>query len=533
MTNNLNGRIELGKTKWQHLGHLRAHSSVVRSRINQLWSPLVLLVSAIVWATINLSTYPPPWFDEGLNFQVPKNLLLHSTYALRSSEGFRIFDPAIQTGPTVLLPATLSFWLLGIGLIQARAVVVVYMVLALVAFYGLARHTYNGRAAIAAVLLLIFLPGEESTSFLLYGRQFLGEVPALFFLLIGTWLWLRGWELVRDNYLIGAGFCYGLAMLTKSQYMVVLPLASGLFWMTDTVWYKKLRPRHLVLPGFVAVSIIGLWYLCQILIVGPETYTANAAVLREGFRIHIASLSLSHLRRGLGTLVRTRYVLWGLPAILYGLLQNLPWRQHSVRARVLLAFIVTWLGWYTVLSIGWSRYAFAPLAISHIFVAKLLYDLSDGFRFSSKQLTQKASKLISGLVAFGLIISLAWTGFWPLARDILFSRDRGFLGFTAYLNDNVNTADVIESFEWELDLVADHNFHHPPTSVTNVVTAEIWYGIPPPPQFYDFLVGNPTFIVNGIFSKWTGVYPSDFLQEKCQLVASFGDYDLYRVKARR
>jgi hypothetical protein len=46
---------------------------------------------------------------------------------------------------------------------------------------------------------------------------------------------------------------------------------------------------------------------------------------------------------------------------------------------------------------------------------------------------------------------------------------------------------------------------------------------------YDFEQHHPDYIINGPFSKWTGLYPPGYLSQECTLVVSIGEYDLYEV----
>jgi hypothetical protein len=48
---------------------------------------------------------------------------------------------------------------------------------------------------------------------------------------------------------------------------------------------------------------------------------------------------------------------------------------------------------------------------------------------------------------------------------------------------------------------------------------------------YDFQRFDPDYLIVGRFAKWTGLYPTDFLEHKCTLVGSIGEYDLYRVNS--
>src|SRR5690242_15788505 len=75
----------------------------------------------------NLPRYPLTWFDEGSHLHVPKSVLTRGVYADYSSDGFRYFGPTVGVGPTVLLPIAAAFWAFGIGLLQARIVMALYL----------------------------------------------------------------------------------------------------------------------------------------------------------------------------------------------------------------------------------------------------------------------------------------------------------------------------------------------------------------------------------------------------------------------
>ena len=91
----------------------------------------------------NLTDYPKTWFDEGSHLHVPKALVTMGVYADYSSEGLRHFGPTIGVGPTVMLPIAGMFQVTGIGLLQARLVMVAYLAIALVLMGLLARHLFT------------------------------------------------------------------------------------------------------------------------------------------------------------------------------------------------------------------------------------------------------------------------------------------------------------------------------------------------------------------------------------------------------
>src|SRR6476659_9341044 len=92
------------------------------------WVIRGLIAAAFVFlAFYHLRDYPTPWFDEGSHLHVPKSLVLFGVYSDYSSDGFRAFGPTLGVGPTVMLPVAAAFKLFGIGLLQARMVIALYL----------------------------------------------------------------------------------------------------------------------------------------------------------------------------------------------------------------------------------------------------------------------------------------------------------------------------------------------------------------------------------------------------------------------
>src|SRR5262249_43890149 len=182
------------------------------------WIAFALI--AVVLATYHLDRYPSTWFDEGSHLHVPKDLIQFGVYADRSSDGFHYFGPTIGVGPTVMLPIALAFRLAGIGLLQARLVIVLYMLASIALLCLLAGRRYGWATALVAATLLVVTPGVD---FLTTGREVLGEVPAFAFLLVGIYFWWRSLEARRETAaILGAGLGFGLAALTKNQFGLVL-----------------------------------------------------------------------------------------------------------------------------------------------------------------------------------------------------------------------------------------------------------------------------------------------------------------------
>src|SRR5690242_13529018 len=157
--------------------------------LERTW-PAILVASTILLALVNLPYAPRTWFDEGSHLHVPKTLIQHGVYADISSEGYRYYGPTIGIGPTIMLPIALVFKLFGIGLIQGRLVIVAYLFIALAASYTLARRLHGQLIALLAVTLLLATRTVNYQGTIEYGRQVLGEIPGVAFLMLGMLAWL-------------------------------------------------------------------------------------------------------------------------------------------------------------------------------------------------------------------------------------------------------------------------------------------------------------------------------------------------------
>jgi len=152
-----------------------------------------------------LGSRPPAWLDEGISTHAARLLIEKGVYGTQTTDGIVPFDTGVlTTGPTVVLPIALSFALFGVGMMQARAVSVVYTLLALRSLYALSERLYGRRAAAFVVLILIAAPPVQGASLLLIGRQVLGEPAALAWIALGFWLWFRGGTNGKWPTLIGA-----------------------------------------------------------------------------------------------------------------------------------------------------------------------------------------------------------------------------------------------------------------------------------------------------------------------------------------
>jgi hypothetical protein len=490
----------------------------------------ILFALTIVLLTIRLTTWPQSWFDEGLNIATASTVANERVYGLPDSAGIRIMDPAIQTGPPVIMPVALAFQVFGTELIYARLVMVGFGLLALFGFVLLAHRLAGPVGSIIAVGMLLIGTGDLYTSFVPLSRQVLGEVPSFGLFCFGAWLLQRHVDSPQRSTMVTGvmvGIVFGLAMVTKSQMALILPTAVGIFWLLNLVYYRVMNRWLPIVVIGTSVLIVLFWYASQIAIVGIDGYQNNQVVLRDGFAIHIASLSMSGSEAALRAIWATGFLFWGTPGILYGLILMRSRSREGAAMALPLIFTGLWLAWYAAVSIGWSRYAAIPFMLAPIFTGRLVADAVSGRVQLPIQLQAKRYVVLAAMVAvvFGTGIAISKTEL----RDLFATQSHEHQQIITYMREEIPANAVIETWAWELDPFVSQHLHHPPTQVTNAYTLLIWDGESVPVGTYDPAASEPDYILENMFSTWTGIY-TEFTRENGNPVAEFGQYVLYKVR---
>ena len=495
------------------------------------WRRAAMAVAITIFvflAVFNLTSFPTTWFDEGSHLHVPKTLIRFGTYADYSSEGFRYYGPTIGVGPTVMLPIAAAFRLFGIGLLQARVVMVVYLLAAVYVFYRLANMLGGQRLAWVTTALLVTSRG---VALLENGRQVLGEVPGFFFLVAGLVLWFAAWEKASWKRLALVGLLAGLAVVTKYQYLLILVPTLGLAWLANLIYYRTTPQRVFIVPGLVAGVCFALWQVYMILYLGPATASENLAALRTATAGAALVFSPALMKRGLEQLLSLKvYLFLLLPALVYGFTRILPRRRDAQQWGILFVLIGVNFVWYVVASISWLRYAFLGLAVSSLFIARFVHDLTNGFQLD---LVLRQGKTIAWkpVLRLALLAWLAVTLVVPLgqtARQIILPEANMPAMMAAYLDAHIPRDKLIETWEPEMGFLTDHNYHFPPALLLNKAVGYIWLGGATPAQSYDFVqTQHPAYVLVGGFARWVNLYPADVLAASYHLVTRIGGYELY------
>jgi 4-amino-4-deoxy-L-arabinose transferase-like glycosyltransferase len=488
-------------------------------------------VLLVVLAFLNLSDYPTTWFDEGSHLHVPQTLVRHGEYADYSSDGFRHFGPTLGVGPTVLLPIAAVYKVFGIGLLQARVVMALYLLLGLYLAYRMGRYMGGPRLAVVALAFLISSP---TLGLLETGRQVLGEVPALCFLLGGLLVWFSAWD-GRWSRLTLAGVLLGLAAVTKYQNLVMLAPAMLLTLAANEFYYRGAPRRVFLWPGILVAALFAVWQAILVVYLGPQTAGENLVALREATQGAAAAFSPDAMRRAAGYLLS--FSTYGgvlLLAIPYGAFCVAPRTRAAQQWSVLLLLVVVNLSWYVVASIGWPRYAFGGLAISSLFVARFFLDLlaqlggpaaEDADR--EAQGGKRAVRLRAVVAVWAFLV--AAPPFLSVIRPIIRPPENTPAAMAAFLDRELPTTTLIETWEPEMGALTAHNYHYPPARLLAVAVRHIWLGGASPYEQYKALeVDRPPYVLVGEFGRWVDVYRQDVLDRDYTLVTTIGAYQLYR-----
>ncbi|MBI4927719.1 MAG: glycosyltransferase family 39 protein, partial [Anaerolineae bacterium] len=462
------------------------------------------------------------------------NLALSGVYADSSSEGLRYYGPTVGIGPTIMLPVAAALKLGGVGLFQARMVIVLYLLAAALCFYVLAQRLGGSWFALAASALLLTSRG---TGMLEYGRQVLGEVPGLFYLLAGLLAWYAAWEKPEWKRLSLAGLLLGLSLVTKNQFLIVLVPALGAAWLANLIYYKAAPQRLFIVPGAVMLACYVAWQAVLVFFLGPSTPAENFALIRAGTAEAALVFSSDLMKRALGELLSLKVYLGLLvPGLVYGLILSLQRGKDGLRWGILLALVGSNLAWYVLASVSWIRYAFPGLALSALFIARFFWDLSQGFNLNLPEWLRSlragrgvpVDQALRGvmLVWLGLAVLL------PLAQtglDILRPPFNAPRVMAEYMQANVPAAAEVETWEPEMGFLTDHRYHYPPQSLLYQAVSYIWRDGTAPADSYRYVQDNrPAYVLVGAFSAWVQLYPQDFLEANYTLETEIGGYRLYR-----
>lgn len=330
----------------------------------------LIFLALFVIGTWKLSASPATWFDEGINIGIAQSLVQHGVYNLPvgPEQYVTMKQFLITTNYPVLLPVALSLKLFGTGLAAARVPMVAYLFLFVLAAYLLVRRIAGEAAALwTAALIVMFVPFYGN------GKDVLGEVPGLFFLLSALLVLPDEWDVVR---LLGAGLLLGLSIATKPFFLLVIPaIAVG-------EWYRarwSLRmPDLWKRLGMLALGALVplLGWLYTIL---PEPSVAGVVAMVHYYSNSYASTDIggligANILRFVTETTPIHFFLLALAtlaAAIVRLRRSARLREAEVVAYVFIGLNVLWY----LKTPGWYRYFFPAHLLIFLFAPAALLAL--------------------------------------------------------------------------------------------------------------------------------------------------------------
>ena len=178
----------------------------------------LLLFTAVVvlfLSTYKISESPPIWMDEGIITQVAENVATQGVNGIQVAPGEFVSAGFVTTSYVVTYPIALFFNFFGVGLLQARAVMVLFLFAFFLVAYFLSKQQMQKTLAILSLLLLAsFAPIYGN------GKNVLGEIPGLVFLfagLLGVGMIERGVRTI--TLFVLTGLFFGLCVVTKPIFI--------------------------------------------------------------------------------------------------------------------------------------------------------------------------------------------------------------------------------------------------------------------------------------------------------------------------
>lgn len=210
---------------------------------------IAIVFFALIFTFSGFLERPALWFDEGINIEIARNFALFGELdILTAPDTFSGMSHLIGTnGYPLTIPLAGVFKIFGVGLLQARIFMLFWLFATIGAIYFVTRKLFGVTSAIVATALTV-----SFASFYGNGLTATGEMPGLFFFIMGLWL------LIDKKYYFGTGLLWGLAMASKPGVFLLLAHTTVLYiiFADRKEWFKKILKAA---TGFLIP--ISIWIL--------------------------------------------------------------------------------------------------------------------------------------------------------------------------------------------------------------------------------------------------------------------------------
>jgi 4-amino-4-deoxy-L-arabinose transferase-like glycosyltransferase len=491
--------------------------------------PLLAAFAVAAYLVLQLTAldrFPAVWFDEGFRFNAGRVLADEGAFGSRSARGIVPFDSALTSGPLEVSLVAASFTTLGLGVAQGRLPFVGLTLAALLLVYAIGAEAFSRQTAIFMALTVAAAPPIGELGVLHVGRQALSETPALTMVLLGLWCWVRSWDRASVGWAWMAGLCFGIGLLSKSQFAIALIPAIGLVAAGRYDWRLETLSRAAAPMAGIVIVLAGWWAIGR-WTSDPAATDANLQLLRQGVAANIVTgLWGASLDRG--AVLVAAVCLIGVAWTMIG--ARFDWWARQWMAGFWLAVFLGLVGlfntaWFALFSIGWRRYAYIGYVSTLMLAGLLVWRLvaSAERRLATAGRTSAAG-LVAPAAAALLVLMMIAGALPPLLRG---DGSGNAAVMSRFIEEHVPHTAVIETWEWELSGLGLHTaFHFPNQYYVYLATAQqgrrLPYDLP-----YDWRAGDPDYLVTGPFSTLTGLYRDDDVVSHFELLASYPPYALY------
>lgn len=473
-------------------------SKVVAPKVEvpRLWAAIATIAIVALVALPFLGTYPHIEPDESHHLIVAHNLAEFGVYGSGHPQaGFEWFDDYDSVGPPVIVPVAIALRLGETNLFYGRLVMALYFLALCMTLYGVLSPLFGAPAGIAAMLLATAALGSAYLA-----RSLYGEVPALFFLVLGLLLWR---ESVNGRFVflnaILAGCCFGFMILTK--YFAALAFWAFLGVLVyDRLTFRKLKLVHLLIPAVCATAILIGWLAIQngYRPDGSDVTAGHLSMYKHNLMFGIDPLPRTLgflLRHGMTVLVAVAAMIAAAPVVFY--------RRYDPAAAVLFffaPFIAYWWVFFTTGNI--PRYLWYAIVIVAMYTGPLAWLLIRGAWNSQKPTTRIACALLAIPVLAPYILNT-----WAELSGIYRRND---------MAAEYALVDYVDALPAQADLATTF---YPVQRTLNLLSGQYVKRIPPTP---DAVASAPIVIVDAV--------SQEMLLNSVNTVEQFGRYAVVKGK---
>jgi hypothetical protein len=355
-----------------------------------LWGFIIAILLCISLPTVFMSS-AGGFHVEGVDLQQPKNLVRHGLYATLTTEGFDTETHRTSAGPGILMPIALAFKLFGIGPHVARFVHLAFVIGAIILFYVIVRDIFDKKVALFALIISVppyFIMLSHGDT----GMGPEGYIPSTFYLLLGAYFWFKSIDTKKNIHLILSGVFWALAFQTKWLFLFAIAALIVTFVILSFT-KNSLNSKYYIVPTFIVVLVTTMWITFRIWDVGLRLEIVHLWKFlhehghRAGMTTSVFSIFHPIIRAFTDNVAPINF--WQdlqlfliVPSIVYAiiLIRRTKWTDY--KCIFFMSFALIWFCWWLLFNADLPEtHLRAFLIISHIFVAKFLYDL---WGYSSK-----------------------------------------------------------------------------------------------------------------------------------------------------